>query len=81
MKNTNKKNQNSDLFKNEAGYLFRLTYIFSRIYFWQFQLEKHYYVNLGQILKCPQDSDDGDNQCDCQGEFWSPPMKCGTLHI
>ena len=29
--------KNSDFFKNEAGYMFGLTYLFSRFYFLQFQ--------------------------------------------
>ena len=56
---------------------------FSRIYFLQFQFKKNYFLKFGQFLKSPPDSGDGDGDGDCDrhGEFWSPPMKCGPLHI
>ena len=31
--------------------MFGLTYVFSRIYFLQFQFKKNYFLNFGQILK------------------------------
>jgi len=63
--------------------MFGLTYLFSRFYFLQFQFKKNYFLKFGQFLKSPPDSGDGDGDGDCDrhGEFWSPPMKCGPLHI
>ena len=71
IKNTKKNIKNSDFFKNEAGYMFGLTYVFSRIYFLQFQFEKNYFLKFGQFLKSPPDSGDGDGDGDCDrhGEF------------
>ena len=40
--------KNSILFKNEAGYMFGLTYVFSRIYFLQFQFKK---IIFGILVK------------------------------
>ena len=58
-------------FLNEAVYMFGLTYVFSRIYFLQFQFEKNYFLKFGQFLKSPPDSGDGDGDGDCDrhGEF------------
>ena len=39
IKNTKKNIKNSDFFKNEAGYMFGLTYLFSRFYFLQFKFK------------------------------------------
>ena len=63
--------KNSILFKNEACYMFGLTYVFSRIYFLQFQFKKNYFLKFGQSLKSPPDSGDGDGDGDCDrhGEF------------
>ena len=61
--------KNSILFKNEAGYMFGLTYLFYRIYFLQFQFKKKYFLKFGQFLKSPPDSGDGDGDCDRHGEF------------
>ena len=51
--------------------MFVLTYVFSRIYFLQFQFEKNYFLKFGQFLKSPPDSGDGDGDGDCDrhGEF------------
>ena len=61
--------------------MFGLTYVFSRIVFLQIQLKKFLLLKFGQFLKSPPDSGDGDGDCDRHGEFWSPPVKCGPLHI
>ena len=51
--------------------MFDLTYVFSRIYFLQFQFKKNYFWNFGQSLKCAWASGDGDGDGDCDrhGEF------------
>ena len=47
-----KKNiKNSDFFKNEAGYMFGLTYLFSRFYFLQFQFKKKLFSEIWSILE------------------------------
>ena len=61
----------SNFFKNEAGYMFCLTYAFSRNVVLQFQFKKNYFLNFCQFLKSPPDSGDGDGDGDCDrhGEF------------
>ena len=61
----------SIFFKNEAGYMFGLTYAFSRNFVLQFQFTKNYFRNFGQSLKCAWESGDGggDGDCDRHGEF------------
>ena len=56
---------------------------FQNLFFYNFNLKKKKILNFGKILKCPWDSgdDDGDGDCNRHGEFWSPPVKCGPLHI
>ena len=58
-------------FKNEACYMFGLTYLFSRFFFLQFQFKKNYFLKFGQFLTSPPDSGDGDGDGDCDrhGEF------------
>ena len=53
----------------QAGYMFCLTYAFSRKFVLQFQFKKNYFRNFGQSLKCAWDSGDGDGDCDRHGEF------------
>ena len=68
----NKKNiENSNFFKNKAGYMFCLTYAFSSIFFYNVNLKKNYFLKFGQFLKSPPDSGDGDGDGDCDrhGEF------------
>ena len=61
----------SNFFKNEAGYMFCLTYAFSRNFVLQFQFKKNYFLKFGQFLKSPPDSSDGDGDGNCNrhGEF------------
>ena len=67
-----KKNiKNFNFFENKAGYMFCLTYAFSRNIFLQFQFQKNYFLKFCQFLKSPPDSGDGDGDGDCDrhGEF------------
>ena len=52
-------------FLNEAGYMFGLIYVYSRINFLQFQFKTSYFLNFDQILKFAWDSGDGDDNSDC----------------
>ena len=49
----------------------------------QFSPQKSYFPNFSLFLKSLLDAGDGDGDGDCDrhGEFCSPPMKCGPLHI
>ena len=71
IKNHKKNIKNSNFFKNKAGYMFCLTYAFSRNFVLQFQFKKNYFRNFGQSLKCAWASGDGDGDGDCDrhGEF------------
>ena len=54
-----------------AGYMFALTFVFSRNIFLQFQYEKFIFLNFDQFSKSEWDSrdGDGDSQCDRHNEF------------
>ena len=63
--------------------MFCLTYVFSRNNFLQFQFIKNIFPTFDQFSKSEWDSrdGDGDSQCDRHDEFWSPPIKWGSLNI
>ena len=63
--------------------MYGLTYLFSRNIFLQFQLKKNIFLKFDQFSKSEWDSrdSDGDSQCDRHDEFWSPPLKWGSLNI
>ena len=63
--------KNSIFFKNEAGYMYGLTYLFSRNMFLQFQFKKNIFLKFDQFSKSEWDSrdGDGDSQCDRHDEF------------
>ena len=63
--------KNSNFFKNEAGYMYGLTYLFSRNMFLQFQFNFFFFLKFDQISKSEWDSrdGDGDSQCDRHDEF------------
>ena len=66
-----KKIENSIFFKNEAVFMFCLTYVFSRNNFLQFQFIKNIFPTFDQFSKSDWDSrdGDGDSQCDRHDEF------------
>ena len=67
-----KKNiKNSIFFKNEAVFMFCLTYVFSRNNFLQFQFIKNIFPTFDQFSKSEWDSrdGDGDSQCDRHDDF------------
>ena len=71
IKNTKKNIKNSIFFKNEAVFMFCLTYVFSRNIFLQFQFIKNIFPTFDQFSKSEWDSrdGDGDSQCDRHDEF------------
>ena len=71
VKNTKKYLKIPIFFKNEAGYMYGLTYLFSRNTFLQFQLKKNIFLKFDQFSKSEWDSrdGDGDRQCDRHDEF------------
>ena len=63
--------------------MFGLQYVFSWNIFLRFQYKKNIFLNFDQFSKSEWDSRDGDGDslCDRLDEFWSPPLKWGSLNI